>query len=186
MSQTATKRAFRLLGIRPTDDQVAIRRAWRQLVRRYHPDLARADRAAANRKLAEINEAFEIVMTAAAERKRADHRHAARAADVARRMAAARRAEARRQAEAREAEAERRAQEAHAAREAARAAQEARARAAAEARARREAASARSAMSGQDIASRRSGLSEHAARSFAHAIKSFSPAPRRARHDTTC
>lgn len=53
--------AFRLLDIAPTDDEKKIRRAWRGLVRSYHPDMARTDPESANKRLAEINAAFDAV-----------------------------------------------------------------------------------------------------------------------------
>ncbi|MEM7670708.1 MAG: J domain-containing protein [Pseudomonadota bacterium] len=52
--------AFRLLGVSPDADAVTIRKAWRALVREYHPDQFRGDKEAANRRLAEINAAFDV------------------------------------------------------------------------------------------------------------------------------
>ncbi len=97
-----------LLGVSPEDDPATIRSAWRALVRSYHPDLARTDRAAANRKLAEINAAFDAVCDHEATRCRLD---AARRAESARRAEARRRAEAARQSKAaRDADAARKAE----------------------------------------------------------------------------
>ena len=58
---TDLERAFEILGIAPTDDEAAIRKAWRGLVRSYHPDTARTDPEGANKRLAEINVAFDAV-----------------------------------------------------------------------------------------------------------------------------
>jgi hypothetical protein len=56
-----TAAAFALLGLRPGADEVEIRRAWKALVRAYHPDRCREDRATTNRRLADINAAFDLV-----------------------------------------------------------------------------------------------------------------------------
>lgn len=61
MSDTELCNAMTLLGVDWTADDAAIRKAWRALVRSYHPDLARRDRHAANRRLAEINAAYDVV-----------------------------------------------------------------------------------------------------------------------------
>lgn len=53
--------AFELLGVAPDADDATIRKAWRALVRTYHPDMAKEDPAGANRRLAEINAAFDVV-----------------------------------------------------------------------------------------------------------------------------
>ncbi|MEL7117577.1 MAG: J domain-containing protein [Pseudomonadota bacterium] len=58
---TDLERAFEILGIAPTDDEAAIRKAWRGLVRSYHPDTARTDPEGANKRLTEINVAFDAV-----------------------------------------------------------------------------------------------------------------------------
>lgn len=58
---TRLQAAFDLLGIAPDSDAATIKKAWRALVRSYHPDLARSDREAAGRRLAEINAAFDAV-----------------------------------------------------------------------------------------------------------------------------
>ncbi len=55
------KAAFDLLGIEPSTDEKAVRHAWRALVRSYHPDMAKSDPEGANRRLAEINAAFDAV-----------------------------------------------------------------------------------------------------------------------------
>ncbi len=55
------KVAFDLLGIEPSTDEKIVRQAWRALVRTYHPDMAKKDPAGANKRLAEINAAFDAV-----------------------------------------------------------------------------------------------------------------------------
>jgi len=57
-----TARAFRLLGVPGDADARTIRRAWRDLIRRFHPDTLRGGRAEANRRLADINAAFDLVL----------------------------------------------------------------------------------------------------------------------------
>ncbi|WP_224813813.1 J domain-containing protein [Hasllibacter sp. MH4015] len=56
-------RAFRLLDVAPGADRATIRKAWRKLVRAYHPDQVRGDKVAANRRLADLNAAFDLVST---------------------------------------------------------------------------------------------------------------------------
>lgn len=185
MRPTQTLRAFNLLGIAPTEDQAEIRRAWRASVRTYHPDLAKEDRAAANRRLAEINEAFDLLIAASSERKRRKPIDPRQAEAVKQRMAAARRAEARRQAEARQAEAERRA---HAAREAEKRAAEEAAKRAQEAQAREEAAraaAARAAAAREVQPCPSNPTVECAVRAFANALAIFSAAPVQPTHNTT-
>jgi len=208
MSPDAKREAFARLGIAPTDDQKEIRRAWRSLVRAYHPDLARENRSAANEKLAEINEAFDAVMLVVADMQREKDAKAARDADVARRMQAAQRAEASRQAKAREAEIERRAyaskqqgQRAQSAQTQARTAAAAKAREAADAFAREQAREKTradaSAKRAQDAAARRDAREiilapprnpavDRAVRAFSSAIEAFSAKPGASKHNTTC
>ena len=50
-----------LLGVVDSDGPAEVRRAWLKLVRAYHPDKFRGDKAAANCKLAEINAAFDLI-----------------------------------------------------------------------------------------------------------------------------
>ncbi|MEL6647138.1 MAG: J domain-containing protein [Pseudomonadota bacterium] len=64
---TDVERAFAILGVSPTDDAATIRKAWRALVRSYHPDTARTDPAGANKRLTEINVAFDAVSACSAE-----------------------------------------------------------------------------------------------------------------------
>lgn len=58
---TDLERAFEILGVAPTDDAAVLRKAWRALVRSYHPDTARTDPEGANKRLTEINVAFDAV-----------------------------------------------------------------------------------------------------------------------------
>lgn len=53
--------AFRCLGITPDADQSTIRSAWRAMVRSYHPDQVKGDKVEANRRLADLNAAFDLV-----------------------------------------------------------------------------------------------------------------------------
>lgn len=64
---TDLARAFEILGVSPTDDAKAIRTAWRALVRSYHPDTARTDPEGANKRLTEINVAFDAVSACSSE-----------------------------------------------------------------------------------------------------------------------
>ncbi|MEO0371906.1 MAG: J domain-containing protein [Pseudomonadota bacterium] len=58
---TDFEKAFAILGVSPTDDEATIRKAWRALVRSYHPDTARTDPVGANKRLTEINVAYDVV-----------------------------------------------------------------------------------------------------------------------------
>lgn len=103
MTDTVRTCPWTLLGVSPEDDAATIRSAWRALVRSYHPDLAKSDRVAANRKLAEINAAFDAICDHAAARRQVEatrRARAARQAEAARRAEAAQRAHAARDAEA--------------------------------------------------------------------------------------
>lgn len=62
MTRSAREDALQLLGVEEGADEKEIRRAWRALVRTYHPDQARADPEAANQRMAEINAAFDVLM----------------------------------------------------------------------------------------------------------------------------
>lgn len=57
--------AFDILGIPEDSDPKTVMAAWRALVRSYHPSIAKTDPQGANRKLAEINAAFDAVCAAA-------------------------------------------------------------------------------------------------------------------------
>lgn len=61
MMPAATRKAFESLGVSPDADAATIRKAWRALVRAYHPDQVRGDKIEANRRLAELNAAFDLV-----------------------------------------------------------------------------------------------------------------------------
>lgn len=106
------KTAFDLLGVSPTDSPADIRKAWRALVRTYHPDQYRGDKAGANARLAELNAAYDVVEAFRPEDAKAAAHAAARRADDIRKAEARRRADAsRRAAEARRASAARKAEE---------------------------------------------------------------------------
>ncbi len=53
--------AFKDLGVDPDADATTIRKAWRALVRTYHPDQVRGDKVAANARLARLNAAYDLV-----------------------------------------------------------------------------------------------------------------------------
>lgn len=53
--------AYELLNVSKDADPRTVRSAWRKMVRAYHPDLAKDDPVAANRKLVEINAAFDLI-----------------------------------------------------------------------------------------------------------------------------
>ena len=119
MSLEAQKAAFQLLGLPMTANEDSIRSAWRQLARTYHPALAKDDPEAANKRLAEINAAFDLLSAGQVEARRAARaaeeaaKAAKRAAEkrkvrvAAQRRAAARAAKAKADADAKaEAEAE--------------------------------------------------------------------------------
>ena len=57
----AMENAFRLLGVTPDADHSKIRSAWKAMVRAYHPDQVTEDKGEANRRLAEMNSAFDLV-----------------------------------------------------------------------------------------------------------------------------
>ena len=61
------KNAFGILGVTPDADRATIRSAWRALVRSYHPDQFNENRTAANRRLAEMNAAFDLTSEWSAE-----------------------------------------------------------------------------------------------------------------------
>lgn len=53
---------YRTLGVPEDASQDAIKKAFRDLARKYHPDLAKAeDKAASEKKFKEINEAYEVL-----------------------------------------------------------------------------------------------------------------------------
>lgn len=59
-----TKDYYAILGVLPTAEEVVIRAAYRALSQRYHPDRFEGDKQEANRKMAEINEAYSILSDA--------------------------------------------------------------------------------------------------------------------------
>jgi len=61
MTLSERNAAYTLLGLTPDADKMAVRSAWRALVRTYHPDLAKDNPVAAHKKLVEINAAFELI-----------------------------------------------------------------------------------------------------------------------------
>ena len=53
---------YRILGVAPSSDQEAIRRAYRALAKRYHPDAVPADhREWAREQMARINDAYQVL-----------------------------------------------------------------------------------------------------------------------------
>ena len=83
---THLQAAFDLLGVSPDSDPDTVKRAWRALVRSNHPDMGQQDPEAANRRLAEINAAFDAV---SATIKTERHRRRAEATERARKCAEA-------------------------------------------------------------------------------------------------
>lgn len=99
MSLHDQKAAFDLLGLPITADEPTIRKAWRKLVRTYHPDHARDDPDAANKRLADINAAFDLLSAGYVEERR-KARDAAEEAERIRRQKAEAARRARQRAEA--------------------------------------------------------------------------------------
>ena len=68
--QTTLKEAYKILGVSENDDMKTIKKKYRELVRKYHPDIIKAqgkDEAylkEATQKTQEINEAYEIIKKA--------------------------------------------------------------------------------------------------------------------------
>ena len=56
----ATKRYYEMLGCKQTDSEDTLRKAYRQLAKKYHPDLNPGDKVA-EAKMREIGEAWEIL-----------------------------------------------------------------------------------------------------------------------------
>ncbi|MGX9356870.1 DnaJ domain-containing protein [Roseobacteraceae bacterium S113] len=112
MTRVAPKNAYKILGVTPMDDFATIRKTWRSLVRAYHPDVVGGCPEAAQKRFAEINNAYDQMrfhrkVSAAADESfrssetlRADLRRKAKAEEQARRAQEARDAEARLRAEA--------------------------------------------------------------------------------------
>ncbi|MDA5557531.1 DnaJ domain-containing protein [Shimia sp. MMG029] len=55
------ERAYELLEVTPDVSDKEMRSAWRKLVRRYHPDLAKNDPEEASLRMADINAAFDAL-----------------------------------------------------------------------------------------------------------------------------
>ncbi|MBO9407518.1 J domain-containing protein [Shimia sp. R9_1] len=53
--------AYELLEVTPDVSDKEMRSAWRKLVRRYHPDLAKDDPEEASQRMADINAAFDAL-----------------------------------------------------------------------------------------------------------------------------
>ena len=58
--------AFAMLGVSPWSSEKTIQTAWRALVRTYHPDQVAGDKTAANARLSELNQAYDLVLRARA------------------------------------------------------------------------------------------------------------------------
>jgi hypothetical protein len=52
---------YRILGVLPDSEDVVIRGAYKALMKKYHPDVFEGDKTEAERKVQEINAAFEIL-----------------------------------------------------------------------------------------------------------------------------
>lgn len=52
---------YAILGVVPSAEDVVIRAAWKALAQRYHPDRFTGDGAEANKRMAEINEAYNVL-----------------------------------------------------------------------------------------------------------------------------
>jgi len=67
---SSTDEAYKILGASPSDDLSAIKKKYRALVKKYHPDIIQAQGADehyiqdATRKIQEINEAYEVIKKA--------------------------------------------------------------------------------------------------------------------------
>jgi curved DNA-binding protein CbpA len=57
----ATKNHYGILGVLPTAELIVIRAAYRALAMKYHPDKWTGDKATAERRMREINQAYEIL-----------------------------------------------------------------------------------------------------------------------------
>ncbi len=113
-------RAFRCLGVTPLANKAAIRNAWKAMVRTYHPDQFVNNKEAANRRLAEINAAFDLLSDWTAEDAAAcaANQNARQGEDDAKTRAAHKAAQARKAQEAEAAASQKRAAEARATAEA--------------------------------------------------------------------
>lgn len=66
----AHKDYYMILGVLPDAEDIVIKAAYKALVQRYHPDRFKGDAAEAQRRTAELNEAYEVLSNPA---KRADY-----------------------------------------------------------------------------------------------------------------
>src|SRR3974390_647080 len=57
----STKNYYDVLGVLPTAEPIVIRAAYRALAMKYHPDKWTGDKATAERRMREINEAYEVL-----------------------------------------------------------------------------------------------------------------------------
>ncbi len=57
-----------MLGVLPTAEDFVIRAAYKALAQRYHPDRVVGDRPTANARMAEINQAYEVLSDTACRR----------------------------------------------------------------------------------------------------------------------
>ncbi|MEM6888494.1 MAG: J domain-containing protein [Pseudomonadota bacterium] len=83
---TELEKAFQILDVAPDSSEATIKKAWRALVRSYHPDMAKSDPTAANQRLAEINAAFDAVCNCSPDDIRQLQQAAARKARAQARM----------------------------------------------------------------------------------------------------
>ena len=72
------KNYYAILGVAPSAEEIVIRAAWKALAQRYHPDRFAGDIAQAHTRMAEINEAYNVlsnpVQRQTYDRARADKR----------------------------------------------------------------------------------------------------------------
>jgi hypothetical protein len=57
----ASKDYYAILGVLPTAEDIVVRAAYKALAQRYHPDRCDGSKEEANRRMAEINEAYEVL-----------------------------------------------------------------------------------------------------------------------------
>lgn len=59
----STKDYYAVLGVLPNAEDVVVRAAYRALAQRYHPDRFTGSENEANRRMSEINEAYQVLLT---------------------------------------------------------------------------------------------------------------------------
>src|SRR5262245_36937204 len=64
-----TKNYYTMLGVLPSAELVVIRAAFRALALRYHPDTWTGDRATAETRMRDLNEAYEVLSSADSRRE---------------------------------------------------------------------------------------------------------------------